>query len=244
MAVNRSFERGSADPYCLAADDASVLLRGAPWRRLVVVGDSVAAGISEPVSGYRDMDGIARAAEALKRGSGSLVYRNLGERDLRTVEIRSRQLAHALKLRPDLAIVAAGGNDILGRSFDENQLARELTLLVGPLAARGAQLVTIGLFDLARSGLVPGKYADVMTERFDHLDELTARLTAEHGGAHVDNHHHPMAADPSIFASDRIHANARGHAIAAANLTRTLATLLDQPTPASAPPGGEHLAGA
>ena len=79
-----------------------------------------------------------------------------------------------------------------------------------------------------------------MAERFDRLDELTARITVEHDGAHVDNHHHPLAADASIFSSDRVHANARGHAIAAGNLTRTLAALLDQPTPPSALPGSNH----
>lgn len=144
MAANASFQREAADPYCLAPDDAAMLLRGAPWRRMVVVGDSVAAGISGPVRGYRDTDGIARVAEALDVATGSLVYRNLGERDLRTAEIRERQRPAALKLRPDLVIVAAGGNDVLGRSFDEHQLARELTLLVGPLAARGARVVRSG----------------------------------------------------------------------------------------------------
>jgi hypothetical protein len=38
----------------------------------------------------------------------------------------------------------------------------------------------------------------------------------------VDTHHHPRAADPEIFASDRMHANARGHAIAFAAIVRAL----------------------
>jgi len=119
----------------------------------------------------------------------------------------------------------AGGNDALGRSFDERRLTRELpalVALVAPLVAR-AQLVTVGLFDLARSGLVPDLYAGPMSERFDRLDVLTRQVAAAHGGVHVNNHHHPLAADPGIFASDRIHGNTRGHAIVAANLLRTLA---------------------
>ncbi|MCW2918254.1 MAG: lipolytic protein family [Actinomycetia bacterium] len=69
-----------------------------------------------------------------------------------------------------------------------------------------------------------------MAERFDRLDALTSRIAAEHGGAHVDNHSHPLAADPGIFAGDRIHCNARGHAVAAANLVKALAVLLTKGT--------------
>ncbi|TDD37023.1 hypothetical protein E1286_37720 [Nonomuraea terrae] len=123
-------------------------------------------------------------------------------------------------------IVSAGGNDALRRSFDDERFGADLTSIVGPLVAQGVQLVPIGLFDLARSGLVPDPYAGPVAERFDRLDALTGRVAAEHGGVHVGNHAHPLVADPGIFAGDRIPCNARGHATAAANLARTLSSLL------------------
>ncbi|GAA4628293.1 hypothetical protein GCM10023196_044050 [Actinoallomurus vinaceus] len=226
--------REAHDPYCRWPTGSAALMRSAPWRRLVVLGDSVAAGIGEPLDGYRDLDAAARVAEALGAAHPSFDYHNLGERDLRAAEIRDSQLRIALELRPDLVMVAAGGNDALRRSFDEERLRAELISLVGPLVAQGAQLVTIGLFDLARSGLVPEPYAAPMAERFDRLDAFTSRVAAEHGGVHVDNHSHPLAADPGIFAGDRVHCNARGHAIAAANLVKALAPLLTRGTPANA----------
>lgn len=227
MASEGRSAREAADPHCLAMREACHLLSGAPWCRVVALGDSVAAGVSEPVSGYRDLDGIGRVVEVLEANRGCVMYRNLAERDLRLAEVRERQRRAALDLQPDLVIVAAGGNDVLARSFAEDQIAEQLAATLGPLVAVGAQLVTIGLFDLARSGLMPQRYAPIMTERFDRLDAVTARVSAHCGGLHVDNHHHPLAADPSIFASDRIHANARGLAVAAANLTRALAAALD-----------------
>lgn len=213
------------DPYCQWPAASAALMRSAPWRRLVVLGDSVAAGVREPSNGYRDLDAAARVAEALRAAHPSFGYRNLAERDLRTAEIRDRQLRPALEFRPDLVVIAAGGNDALRRSFDEERFHDELTSIAGPLVAQGAQLVTIGLFDLARSGLVPEPHAGPMAERFDRLDAVTGRIAAEHGGVHVGNHGHPLAADPGIFASDRIHCNARGHAIAAANLVAALTAL-------------------
>ena len=223
--------RETSDPYCRWPTGSATLMRSAPWRRLVVLGDSVAAGIREPLEGYRDLDAAARVAEALATAHPSFSYHNLGERDLRTAEIRERQLRPALDLRPDLVIVAAGGNDALRRSFDEERFRDDLTSIIRPLVAQGAQLVTIGLFDLARSGLVPDPYAGPMAERFDRLDMLTSRVAIEHGGVHVENHGHPLAAEPGIFAGDRIHCNARGHAIAAANLAGALGSLLTRGVP-------------
>ncbi|MFJ5786628.1 hypothetical protein [Streptomyces hydrogenans] len=55
-----------------------------------------------------------------------------------------------------------------------------------------------------------------MARRFDELDRITADLTRTLNGIHVDTHHHPLAAD-------RVHANARGHAIAFAAIATTIA---------------------
>lgn len=235
MKIDSAYGREMDDPYCRWPAGSAMLMRSAPWRRLVVLGDSVAAGIREPLDGYRDLDAAARVAEALNAAHPSFSCRNLAEPELRTAEIRDRQLGPALEFRPDLAVIAAGGNDALRRSFDEERFHDELSSIVRPLVAQGAQLVTVGLFDLARSGLVPDSHADPMAERFDRLDAVTSRVAAECGGVHVGNHGHPLAADPGIFAGDRIHCNARGHAIAAANLVAALAALPVKRTPAGPP---------
>ncbi|MGZ3146539.1 SGNH/GDSL hydrolase family protein [Lentzea chajnantorensis] len=217
-----SYAREEADPYCAWPAEADLLVRATPWKRVVVVGDSVAAGIREPLEGYRDLDGTGRVADAF---GSSVEYLNLGVRDLRIAEVRATQLEPALEFAPDLAIVAAGGNDVLGRKFDEQYVETELTAVVGPLVAQGAQLAMIGLFDLARSGLVPAEHAPALAERFDRFDALTKRVAQAHGGVQSENHAHPLAADPSIFSSDRIHCNARGHAIAATTLLEALLVL-------------------
>jgi lysophospholipase L1-like esterase len=209
------------DPDCIDPAEAADLLRDAPWRRLLVLGDSVAAGIREPLAGYRDASFADRVAAILAGDRPGFAYLNLGRRDLVLDEIRRTQLVPGLAFEPDLAIVVAGGNDALRRSFDDDAARAGLTAIVAPLAER-AQVVTIGLFDLPRSGLVPAGIAPGTVERFDRLDAITAEVAAEHGAVHVDTHHHPRAADPAIFSSDLIHANARGHAIAAAAIVRAL----------------------
>ncbi|OAA29665.1 lysophospholipase L1-like esterase [Frankia sp. EI5c] len=219
--VDDALER--ADPDCLPAAAEAALLRDAPWRRLVVLGDSVAAGVREPRPGYLDLGFADRVARALARDRADFRYVNLGARGLRVAEIRDRQLRTALTHEPDLAVVVAGGNDTLSTRFDPAAVRRGLLDILGPLADRGALVVTLGLFDLARSGLMPPELADTMIGRFDELEALTAAASAEVGGLHVDTHHHPRASDPDIFASDLIHANAAGHAIASAAVVRALA---------------------
>jgi lysophospholipase L1-like esterase len=207
----------ATDPDCLSDRDAALLLDGAPWKRLVVMGDSVAAGTREPTPGYRDAHGAQRVAEWL-----GIEWHQLAVPGLRLDEIVRTQVGRALDLRPDLVIVAAGGNDALGRSFDEKRIAERMMAVVGPLAMAGALVVTVGLFDLARSGLVPAEHADEMAWRFDRLDSITRDVVSTLGGVHVENHRHPRGTDPAIYSSDRVHCNARGHAISAATLARAL----------------------
>jgi lysophospholipase L1-like esterase len=198
-------------------------LAQAPWKRTVVVGDSVAAGVREPLDGYRDMGFADQVGEAL---GGA--YLNLGVAGLRLDEVRDGQLPDALAFGPDMAMVIAGGNDALDRDYSPERVRHGLAEIVEPLAAAGAFVVTVGLFDVARSGLLPPEIAPLMIARFDELDAITAEVAAAVGGLHVDTHHHPRAADPSIYASDRLHCNALGHAIAFSAVVDALASWLSR----------------
>jgi lysophospholipase L1-like esterase len=190
---------------------------------MVVVGDSVAAGVREPLDGYRDMGFADQVGEAL--GGAHL---NLGIPGLRLDEIRESQLAGALAFGPDIALVIGGGNDALDPDWSPERVLHGLSAIVAPLAAADAFVVTVGLFDLPRSGPLPPEVAPVMAERFDELDAITAGVTAGAGGLHVDTHHHPRAADPAIYASDRIHCNALGHAIAFSAVVDALGSWLSR----------------
>ncbi|WP_082582227.1 SGNH/GDSL hydrolase family protein [Aeromicrobium sp. Root236] len=220
-----SAHRESFDPDCIDDAVAAEWLSQLPWQRMVVVGDSVAEGVREPLDGYRNLGFADRIGEALAATRPGFAYRNLGVRGQRLAEIRSTQAAAALEFHPDVTMVVAGGNDVLVEAPDLERVRTELTELVTSFTARGIAVVTIGLFDLARSGLVPATYAEALAERMDQLDAITAEVATEAGAWHVDTHHHPRAADPAIYSSDRMHCNARGHAIAFAAIASSLAHL-------------------
>lgn len=209
------------DPWCIDRDLAAELLRPEPWQRLAILGDSVTAGVREPLDGYRDVSFADRLAEALGSTRPGFASINVATPQLTVAEIREQQLPRAMAFAPDAVLVSAGGNDAFHR-FEAEQLRSRLAGLLRPLAGSGAVVLTVGLFDLARSGLVPAEHADAMARRFDELDRLTASVTRSLGGIHVDTHHHPLAADPGLYSSDGVHANARGHAVAFASIVQAI----------------------
>src|SRR5436309_1786285 len=103
----------ATDPHCITDADAAALLLDAPWRRLAVIGDSMAAGVGDDVPGYPAGGWAATVARVLTLVHPDLAYLNLGERDRYAAEVREQQLPLALDFRPDLAVVLAGGNDLL-----------------------------------------------------------------------------------------------------------------------------------
>jgi lysophospholipase L1-like esterase len=206
----------------------ATLLQDAPWRRLVVVGDSIAEGIGEPHPSYRDLSWIDRIAEPLRVATPDLALMNLGRRNLLASEVRERQLIPALAFEPDLAIVAAGGNDALRPSFDRDAVERELEGIVVPLRRAGADVLMIELLDIVASGLVPAKYAEALDERFAALAEVTRAVARRHGAVLVDMRSHPASADAGIYASDRPHLNARGHAIVGTESVRALSAAIER----------------
>jgi lysophospholipase L1-like esterase len=213
-------------PEVLPDRDLAALVRGARWRRLAVLGDSVAEGVREPHAGYRDLSWVDRIAAPLRTAAPALAVLNLGRRNLLAAEVRASQLQPALAFRPDLAIVAAGGNDSLRRSFDPGAVERELVATVGPLRRAGADVVLLELMDIVASGLVPREHAASLDGRMRRLAELTRRVARRHGAILVEMRGHPASADPRVYASDRLHLNGRGHAIVGSEAIRALSAAI------------------
>ena len=198
-------------------DDITEPLLTAPWRRFAVLGDSVAEGLGDPIEGFAHRGWADSIAAALRGAHPELAYRNLGHRGLMADEVRETQLDAAVRWKPDLALVVAGGNDLLGPGFDGPGVEDELDEMVGALRRRGADVITAGLFDISQApGVVAEPYRVIMGERVRELSWRTRAVASRHDAIHVDLTYHPASADPGIYSRDGRHCNARGHAIAAA----------------------------
>ncbi|MBA0053036.1 SGNH/GDSL hydrolase family protein [Streptomyces sp. AJS327] len=207
------------DPYCLTGEEADALLAGHPWRRIAVLGDSVAEGLGDPVPGYPDVPWATQVAQALRRQRPELAYRNFGRRNIRAAHVRASQLDRALAFGPDLALVACGGYDALWPSFEPERTAEELRGIITPLRTDGCEVLTVGMMDLPLPPESPGRG---FSTRLRLLSRVTEVIAGELDTLHLDLSHHPAAELPDLLSADGRHANLRGHTIAAAETVRRL----------------------
>ena len=86
---------------------------GTEYLRYVAMGDSQTEGVGDgdDVTGLRGW--ADRLAERLAIGNPGLQYANLAVRGRLAAQVHTEQLGPALALRPDLATVFAGVNDLL-----------------------------------------------------------------------------------------------------------------------------------
>lgn len=213
-------DRIAFDSYTKDLTRAAELLANAPWKRFAVLGDSHAAGIREVIDGYPDKSWSDWFTESLSHSQPGLAARNFGQKGLLTREVRARQLAPALAFEPDLAVVLCGGNDLLRGSFDGVAVAFEQ--IVAALRERGCTVVTMGLFDITRSDLLPDEFKPPLKSQLDQLYAIVSGVADRQGTVHLDFGTHPSAAESSIYASDFAHLTTRGHAVVAAEMVRRL----------------------
>src|SRR5688500_3885105 len=110
------------------------------FERYAAIGDSTTEGLDDPDGrgGYRGWaDGLA---ERLAAHQGGLLYANLAVRGLTSRQIREQQLEAALALKPDLATVVVGMNDLIRPGSDLDGVAADLEHMARALAGAGATM--------------------------------------------------------------------------------------------------------
>jgi lysophospholipase L1-like esterase len=214
------------------------------FERYVALGDSSTEGLDDP-DGHGHYRGWAnRLAEHVARAQGALLYANLGVRGLRTRDILERQLEPALTMRPDLATLFAGTNDVVAREFDADAVGKYMAVMQQALIAQGATVLTFTLPDL--TPVLP--MAKRLAPRVTALNETIRTVSAWTGTIVVDFAAVPLASDPRLWSEDRFHANAEGHARIAAALAHAAgvpgfeAAWADDLPPAPPPTAGSKIA--
>lgn len=191
------------------------------FERYVALGDSTTEGLDDPdgEGGYRGW--ANRLAERIAAHQGALDYANLGIRGRCARQIKEEQLGPALALRPDLATVVAGMNDLLRAGFDARAIAGDIGEMQHALTERGCVVLTFTIPDISRR-LAMGPFARMLSRRTLALDDEIRRVSPASGAILVDLAAHDLARDPRMWSRDRLHANAEGHARTAAALAQAL----------------------
>ena len=178
------------------------------YRRYVALGDSSTEGLDDPDEAGEFRGWADRLAEHLAVANPDLEYANLAVRGRSAGEIAASQLAPALAMQPDLATVVAGMNDLLRGNFDASRVAGHVGRMVRDLRAVGATVVLFSIPDV--SGRM--RLGRALTTRTDALNRELRQLALDTGALLLDLASYESAYDHRMWARDRIHGNAAGHA--------------------------------
>ncbi|MFI6119928.1 SGNH/GDSL hydrolase family protein [Streptomyces sp. NPDC051064] len=186
--------------------------------RYVALGDSQTEGVGDgdDTVGLRGWaDPLAEQLAAVNPG---LQYANLAVRGRVAGQVRAEQLGPALALRPDLATVVAGVNDVLRPRFDAAEVSGHLEEMFAELTAAGARVVTMTFPDV-------GKIAPLARPVRGRVFDLNAHIraaAARHGVAVAEIDLHAAAADPRLWSTDRLHTSPLGHERIAAAVAQAI----------------------
>lgn len=185
----------------------------------MALGDSSTEGLEDPGSDGRHRGWADRLALHVAQTQGQpLLYANLAVRGRKTRHLVEEQLQPALAMRPDLATVFSGTNDIIRSNFDVDAVMADLRRLHVALRGIGATVLTITMPDLGE--VAP--FAKRARPRLLAFNEGIRALCAETGVLLLDVDRFTVASDPRLWHEDRLHANAEGHARIAAGLATVL----------------------
>jgi lysophospholipase L1-like esterase len=188
------------------------------YTRYVALGDSQTEGLLDGTeeTGYRGW--ADRLAEHLAASNPAVQYANLAVRGRRAHEVRATQLPVALRLRPDLATVVAGMNDLIRPSFSAAAVGADLEAMFAALVGAGATVATVTFPDLGR--IAPSLQR--LARRVPLLNAEITAAAARHGVVVLDGYTPAITTDPRVWSADRIHATPLGHARIAAGMAHAL----------------------
>lgn len=195
------------------------------YQRFVALGDSCTEGLDDPYPG----GGLYRGWADLVAGRLAVTepgfrYANLGVRGRRFDQILAEQFPIAAELRPDLAALFAGGNDVLSRGFDARTVAGTVDTAVRALTSIARTVVLFTISDI--SGRMP--IALGMRPRLLALNAAIRAAAAAHGAVLVDLWPDESVRDLRYFGPDRLHLGEHGHRRLAAYLLRGLGLDYDE----------------
>lgn len=176
--------------------------------RVVALGDSVTVGVGDQVHAGGNLGWAAHLATALDASH----FANLATLGARARDVRDRQLASAIALRPDLTTLVVGGNDVLRGDFDAASVGRDVGVVCDALTRAGSHVVIVLLHDPRESLPGPRIVRGVLARRARAANDAIIDCIGQSVGVtFVDPRDRLAAADRSLWHVDRMHPGPLGH---------------------------------
>jgi lysophospholipase L1-like esterase len=179
-------------------------------RSLVVLGDSTAVGLGDPLpgGGWR---GVGPLLATALTGSDPVAFANLSFTGARMACVRNEQLPQALQRMPDVTVILVGMNDTLRSDFDPDAMRADLDHVLSTLVAAGSVVLTVRFHDHGKVFRMPGALKRALRNRITELNTVISEVSAAHGAGCLDLDLLPGAYDLSAWSVDRLHPSELGH---------------------------------
>lgn len=139
-------------------------------------------------------------------------YANLAVRGRKLDEVADDQVPQLERLRPSVVSVGAGANDIIRTKVSPAELGNRFHGLLGRVSELSETVVVFAGFDPRhRIPLTSGP-----AERALVYNECIRRSASQHGATLIDLWTMPRLYEDRMWAPDRLHLSADGHALVAA----------------------------
>jgi lysophospholipase L1-like esterase len=201
---------------------------------LVALGDSVTVGVGDAgvPAGW-----AAHVAWALEVEA----FTNVARLGARASDVAQDQFIAAKALRPDIATVLVGGNDVLRGDFSALDVGAYVERTVDGLHRQGADVLVVLLHDPRRTLPGPRIVREVLGARAESVNcEVRRRLSGASRTALVDPTSCELVVHRAAWSVDRLHPSALGHRALAELALGALRPLGWKPRRAVLPPAGSQ----
>lgn len=175
---------------------------------LVILGDSAATGVGDQVT-----DGIYRGwghylFQAL---IGFNEYHNISRPGARVRELADVQIPLALEIKPKVAILIIGGNDVLRNDFNPKQMYDYLSDSILKLKEIDCEVFAMNLHDPAKILPIPRILKRILRRRVSAVNNMFVALEQDYGLQVLNISNIDEVYDLKLWHVDRMHPNKLGH---------------------------------
>jgi len=172
----------------------------------VALGDSFTEGVGDPYPDGSLQGWADRFARELAAATPRLRYANLGIRGKLLRQVLAEQVPAAVGLAPDLVSLAAGGNDLMRRKADPEDLAGCFEQAVTSLRAADSHVLVFMGFDPSRIPLLR-----MVRDKAAAYNGLLREIARRHDCLQVDLWSMSVLGDSRLWCADRLHLGPEGH---------------------------------
>jgi lysophospholipase L1-like esterase len=178
----------------------------------VVLGDSAAYGTGDVMTANRPLGWTYRIAQAIET---PLSYLNLARPGAKSTEILEEQLPIAVQLKPDIAVVVVGGNDMLRNNYSPQRLRENLTEVFARFTAIGTEVITLQLHDPSKILRLPKPLEGALLKRVESVNRVYEELAKKYPIIEIKAREIEGVEDKKNWHVDRLHPGPRGHLLLA-----------------------------